>query len=88
MNYGPWTGYNLLPKDADGITSPDIVLGVHKAKSKLIYFKLILQEMRIYGSRKVVPYPGTERTKLRYVAAPKPGAHTWFPKLLSANWRP
>ncbi len=35
MNYGHRTGYNLLPADADGIISPDILLIVHKAKGKL-----------------------------------------------------
>ena len=28
-NYGLLTSYNLLPKDADGIMSPDILSTVH-----------------------------------------------------------
>ena len=32
MSYGHGTGCNLLPADADGIISPDILLIVHQAK--------------------------------------------------------
>ena len=47
MNYGHWTGCNLLQTDADGIISPDILLIVHKAKGKSIYLKEILPQRQI-----------------------------------------
>ena len=52
MNYGHWTGYNLLPTDADGIISPDILFIVHKAKGKFIYSKQIPQKLHIIWFQK------------------------------------
>ena len=37
MNYGHWTDCVLLPADADGIITPDILFIVHKAKGEFIY---------------------------------------------------
>ncbi len=85
MNYGHRTGYNLLRADAEGIISPDILLIVHKAKGKLIYLKQFPHSCICYGSRKVVPFPGTERTQLHSLAAPKPGLLTWFPEQLTTK---
>ena len=90
MNYSHWTDCNLLPADEDDIISPDIFLIVHKAKVKSIYLKRFLPQLHIIRFQKrtaVVPFPGTERTQLYYVAAPKLGTHTWFPEQLSAMWR-
>ena len=80
MSYSHWTGYNLLPTDADGIINPDILFIVHKAKGKFIFLKRMFPELHILRFQKVVPFPGTKRIKLYYVAAPKPGTHTWFPE--------
>ncbi len=41
MNYGHWTGYNLLPTDADGIIDTHIRFIVLKMKSDSIYSKQI-----------------------------------------------
>ena len=47
MNYGHWTGCNLLQTDAGGIISPDIHLIVHKAKGTSIYLKRIHRQQHI-----------------------------------------
>ena len=52
MNYGHWTGCNLLPADADGIISPDILYIVHKAKGKSVYLKQILPQLHIVRFQK------------------------------------
>ena len=52
MNYGHWTGCNLLQTDADGIISPDILFIVHKAKVQSIYLKQILPQLHIIWFRK------------------------------------
>ena len=52
MNYSHLTGYNLLPTDADGIISPDIVSIVHMAKGYLIFAKPILPKLHIIRFQK------------------------------------
>ena len=52
MNYGHRTGYNLLPTDADGIISPDILSIVHTAKGYSIYSKQILPQQHILRFQK------------------------------------
>ena len=42
INYGLWTGCTLLPTDADGKVSPDILCKVHETEAKSIYSKQIL----------------------------------------------
>ncbi len=52
MNYGHWTGCNLLQTDADGIISPDILFIVHKAKVNSIYIKQSLPQQHIIRFQK------------------------------------
>ncbi len=52
MIYGHWTDYNLLPTDAYGINSPDILSIVHKEEFKTIYSKQILPQLRIIRPQK------------------------------------
>ena len=79
MNYGHWTDCVLVPADADGIISTDILFIAYKAKCQSIYLKQFLPQLHIIRFQKgSVPFPGTERTQLHSVAAPKPGTHTWF----------
>ena len=80
MNYGHWTGDNLLSNYADGIISPDILSIVHKAMINSIYSKPFLLKLHILRFLKEVQFPGTERIVLYYAAAPKAGTHTWFPE--------
>ena len=47
MNYGLWTVYNLLPTDADGIVSPDILIIVHDTKGEFIHLKEFIQQLHI-----------------------------------------
>ncbi len=52
MNYGHWTDYNLLPTDADGSISPDILSMVHKAKDNFICSKQPLPKLHILRFQK------------------------------------
>ena len=52
MNYGHKTGCNLLPTDADGIISPDILCMVHKTKGKFIFSKQFLPQLHIIRFQK------------------------------------
>jgi hypothetical protein len=52
MNYGHRTGYNLLPTDADGSISPDILSMVHKAKDNFINSKQPLPKLNILRFQK------------------------------------
>ena len=52
MNYGHWTGDNLLYADADGVVSPDIFSIVHKAMSNSIYSKQFLLKLYILRFQK------------------------------------
>ena len=87
INYGHWTGYNLLPTGSERTTSPDIVSIVHKFKCKTFYLKLIVPLLRIIRSQKDSVISRTESLKLYYAAALKPGTKNWFPEQLSSKWR-
>ena len=52
MNYGHWTDCVLLPADADGIITPDILFIVHKAKVKSVYLKQFLPQLHIIRFQK------------------------------------
>ncbi len=47
MIYGHWTGYNLLPSDADGKIRPDIISMMRQVKGKFIYSKPVLPQLQI-----------------------------------------
>ena len=46
-NYSHLTGYTLLPTDADGIISPDILTTLHKAMVKFVYSKQFFPQLHI-----------------------------------------
>ena len=87
MNYGHWTGCNLLQTDAGGIISPAIFFIVHKAKGNSIFLKRIHRQQHIIRFQKgsVISLYWAYTAVL--CSSAQPGTHTWFPEQLSAKWR-
>ncbi len=52
IKYGHWSGCNLLPTDADGIISPDILCMVHTTKDMSIYSNQFLPQLHIIRFQK------------------------------------
>ena len=87
MNYGHWTGCNLLQTDAGGIISPDILFIVHKAKVNSIYMKQSLPQLHIIRFQKDSAISLYWAYTAVLCSSAQPGTHPWFPEQLSEKWR-
>ena len=87
MNYGHWTGCNLLQTDAGGIISPDILFIVHKAKVNSIYMQQSLPQLHIIRFQKDSAISLYWAYTAVLCSSARPGTHPWFPEQLSAKWR-